>query len=187
MFGNYRYWLLVLAFVANNIFFWGWTSWLPTYLVRARHFSFQSSGWLTALTFAIEVVAVYLLGLFTDRLGRRAPLGALGYLLAAVGIYVGGVTAAFPLAMAFLIAGVCCQQACAGNVQALLHSFSGQRLMGRAAGVLNGVGNVGSFLAPALVGVMIGTSGDFSLVIIVLALDLAVAAAALALLIKAGY
>jgi sugar phosphate permease len=187
VFGNYRYWLLVLAFVANNIFFWGWSSWLPTYLVQARHFSFQSSGWLTALTFAIEVVAVYLIGLFTDRLGRRAPLGALGYLLAGVGIYLGGITENIPLAMTFLIAGVCCQQACAGNVQALLHSFSGQRLMGRAAGVLNGVGNVGSFLAPALVGVMIGTSGDFSVVITVLAVDLVVAAGALAFLIKDRY
>jgi ACS family glucarate transporter-like MFS transporter len=187
VFGNYRYWLLVLAFVANNIFFWGWSSWLPTYLVRERHLSFQSSGGLTALTFAIEVVAVYLLGLLTDRIGRRAPLGALGYLLAAVGIYVGGSTDNIPLAIAILIAGVCCQQACAGNVQALLHSFSGQRLMGRAAGVLNGVGNVGSFLAPALVGAMIGTSGDFSLVITALAVDLVVAAAALALLIKDRY
>lgn len=187
VFGNYRYWLLVVAFVANNIFFWGWSSWLPTYLTRARHFSFQSSGWLTALTFAIEVIAVYLLGMVTDRIGRRAPLGALGFLLAAVGIYVGGVTANVPLAIAILIVGVSCQQACAGNVQALLHSFSGKQLMGRAAGVLNGFGNVGSFLAPALVGVMIGTSGNFSLVITVLAADLAVAAVALALLIKARY
>ena len=187
VFGNHRYWLLVVAFVANNIFFWGWSSWLPTYLIRVRHFSFQSSGGLTALTFAIEVVAVYLLGMLTDRFGRRAPLGALGYLLAALGIYLGGITANIHLAMAILIAGVCCQQACAGNVQALLHSFSGKQLMGRAAGVLNGVGNVGSFLAPALFGVMIGTSGNFSMVITVLAADLFVAAACLALLIKSRY
>lgn len=187
VFRNYRYWLLVIAFVANNIFFWGWTSWLPTYLTQARHFSFQSSGALTALTFTIEVIAVYLLGLVTDRLGRRAPLGALGFLLAALGIYLGGITGSIPLAIAILIVAVSCQQACAGNVQALLHSFSGKRLMGRAAGVLNGFGNAGSFLAPALVGAMIGTSGNFSVVIVALAVDLLVAAVALSLLIKARY
>lgn len=187
VFSNYRYWLLVIAFVANNIFFWGWTSWLPTYLVRERHFSFQSSGWLTALTFGIEVIAVYLLGLLTDRIGRRAPLGALGYFLAGVSIYVVGVTANIPLAIGILIVGLSCQQACAGNVQALLHSFSGKQLMGRAAGVLNGFGNLGSFLAPAMVGAMIGTSGSFSVVISVLAADLLVAALALALLIRARY
>jgi sugar phosphate permease len=187
VFGNHRYWLLVLAFVANNIFFWGWSSWLPTYLIRARHFSFQSSGGLTALTFAIEVVAVFLLGLLTDRIGRRAPLGALGYFLATLGIYLGGTTSNVPVALALLIAGASCQQACAGNVQALLHSFSGRRLMGRAAGVLNGVGNIGSFLAPTVVGVMIGTNGNFTLVISFLSIDLLIAAVALALLIRSRY
>jgi MFS transporter, ACS family, glucarate transporter len=187
VFGNHRYWLLVVAFVANNIFFWGWSSWLPTYLIRARHFSFKASGGLTALTFAVEVVAVLLVGMLTDRIGRRAPLGALGFLLAAVGVYVGGKITDVGLAIAILIIGVSCQQACAGNVQALLHSFSGKQLMGRAAGVMNGIGNIASFVAPALVGVMIGTSGNFSVVIVFLSADLLVAAAAVALLIRSRY
>jgi sugar phosphate permease len=187
VFGNHRYWLLVVAFVANNIFFWGWSSWLPTYLEKARHFSFKASGGLTALTFAVEVVAVLLLGMLTDRIGRRAPLGALGFLLAALGVYIGGKTADVPLAIAILIIGVSCQQACAGNVQALLHSFSGKQLMGRAAGVMNGIGNVASFIAPAMVGVMIGKTGNFSVVIVFLAADLLVAAIALALLIRSRY
>ncbi|HEY1704429.1 MAG TPA: MFS transporter [Trebonia sp.] len=187
VFGNYRYWLLVIAFSANNIFFWGWSSWLPTYLMQARHFSFKSSGTLTAVTFAVEVIAVWLLGMLTDRIGRRAPLGALGFLIAAVGVYIGGVISNIPLAIAIMIVGVSCQQACAGNVQALLHSFSGRKMMGRSAGVLNGIGNVVSFLAPTLIGVMVGSSGNFSLAIIFLAGVLLVAAVALALMIPSKY
>jgi sugar phosphate permease len=187
VFGNYRYWLLVVAFVANNIFFWGWSSWLPTYLEKARHFSFKASGGLTALTFAVEVVAVLLVGILTDRIGRRAPIGALGFLLAALGVYIGGKTRDVGLAIAILIIGVSCQQACAGNVQALLHSFSGKQLMGRAAGVMNGIGNVASFAAPAMIGVMIGKTGNFSVVIVFLSADLLVAAIALALLIRSRY
>jgi MFS family permease len=187
VFGNYRYWLLVIAFSANNIFFWGWSSWLPTYLMEARHFSFKSSGTLTAVTFAVEVIAVWLLGMLTDRIGRRAPLGALGFLIAALGVYIGGVVSNIPLAIAIMIIGVSCQQACAGNVQALLHSFSGAKLMGRSAGVLNGIGNVVSFLAPTLIGVMVGSSGNFSLAIIFLAGVLLVAAVALALMIPSKY
>jgi MFS family permease len=187
VFGNYRYWLLVIAFSANNIFFWGWSSWLPTYLMEARHFSFKSSGTLTAVTFAVEVIAVWLLGMLTDRIGRRAPLGALGFLIAALGVYIGGVVSNIPLAIAIMIIGVSCQQACAGNVQALLHSFSGAKMMGRSAGVLNGIGNVVSFLAPTLIGVMVGSSGNFSLAIIFLAGVLLVAAVALALMIPSKY
>jgi MFS family permease len=187
VFGNYRYWLLVIAFSANNIFFWGWSSWLPTYLMEARHFSFKSSGTLTAVTFAVEVIAVWLLGMLTDRIGRRAPLGALGFLIAAVGVYIGGVVSNIPLAIAIMIVGVSCQQACAGNVQALLHSFSGRKMMGRSAGVLNGIGNVVSFLAPTLIGVMVGSSGNFSLAITFLAGTLLIAAVALALMIRSKY
>jgi ACS family glucarate transporter-like MFS transporter len=86
-----------------------------------------------------------------------------------------------------MIVGVSFQQACAGNVQALLHSFSGRNLMGRAAGVMNGIGNVVSFLAPTVIGVMIGTSGNFSLVIIFLSAVLLIAAIAHALLIRSRY
>lgn len=187
VFGNYRYWLLVIAFSANNIFFWGWSSWLPTYLIKARHFSFQSSGLLTAVTFGVEVIAVWLFGMLSDRIGRRAPLGAIGFLIAALGVYIGGSISNVPLAIAIMIVGVSFQQACAGNVQALLHSFSGKNLMGRAAGVMNGIGNVVSFLAPAVIGAMIGTSGNFSLVIIFLSAVLLIAAIAHALLIRSRY
>ncbi|HSZ43450.1 MAG TPA: MFS transporter [Trebonia sp.] len=187
VFGNYRYWLLVIAFSANNIFFWGWSSWLPTYLIKARHFSFQSSGLLTAVTFGVEVIAVWLIGMLSDRIGRRAPIGAIGFLLAALGVYVGGSLSDVPLAIAIMIVGVSFQQACAGNVQALLHSFSGRNLMGRSAGVMNGIGNVVSFLTPTVIGVMIGTSGNFSLVIVFLSAVLLVAAIAHVPLIKSRY
>jgi ACS family glucarate transporter-like MFS transporter len=59
--------------------------------------------------------------------------------------------------------------------------------MGRAAGVMNGIGNVASFLAPAMVGVMIGKTGNFSVVIVFLSAVLLVAAIALALLIRSRY
>jgi MFS transporter, ACS family, glucarate transporter len=126
---DYRYWLLVISYVANNIFFWGWAGWLPTYLMKARHFSFNSAGWVTALMFGIEIIAVILMGYWTDQMRRRAPLGALGYFLAALGVYVGGTVNNVPLGLALMVLGVSCQQAGAGNIQALLHSFSGKNFL----------------------------------------------------------
>ncbi|MCL6637814.1 MAG: hypothetical protein K6T26_07680, partial [Alicyclobacillus sp.] len=127
------------------------------------------------------------MGYLTDRMRRRAPLGALAYFLAAVGLYAGGMINSIPWAMTVLIAGVCCQQAGAGNIQALLHSFSGKRFMGRAAGVMNGVGNFVSFLTPALVGAMIGSSGNFATVMLFLSLVLLVASLAQFALMKWKY
>jgi MFS transporter, ACS family, glucarate transporter len=185
---DYRYWLLVISFVANNVFFWGWAGWLPTYLMQARHFSFNSAGWVTALMFGIEIIAVLLMGYWTDRIRRRATLGAIGFFLASLGVYAGGVIENIPLGLALMIFGVSCQQAGAGNIQALLHSFSSKQFMGRAAGIMNGCANTVSFFAPMVIGAMIGLkNGSFSTVISFLAVDLLVSAVALALLIRSKY
>jgi ACS family glucarate transporter-like MFS transporter len=176
---NYRYWLLVVAWIANNVFFWGWISWMPTYLMNARHFSFAASGVLTGVTYAIEVIAVFILGMLTDRFRRRGWTGAIGYLLAATGLYVGGLIPVASIGLPVMIAGLCCHQASSSNVQTLIHSFGRAEVMGRAAGILNAVGNFASAFSPALVGAMIGLHrASFSGVLLFEAIMLVVAALA---------
>lgn len=184
---DYRYWLLVLAFTLNNIFFWGWQSWMPTYLIQARHFSFAAAGGVTALMFALEVIAVVAMAAATDRIGRRAWWGALGFAAAAVGLFVGGHVPALGVGVAIMILGLCGQQASAGNTQSLIHSFSDARSMGKAAGILNAVANLASAFAPALIGAMIGLHSTFSGVLWFLSLVLLAAALSTALLAPSGY
>jgi sugar phosphate permease len=185
---NSRYWLLVLSYFFNNVFYWAWAAWLPSYMIAARHFSFHTVGWATAAVYSGEVAAVFIMGFWVDRLLRRALLGACGFFLCALGMAAGALTASPALAIAFMAVGLAGQQASSGNVHTLLQSFSGARLMGRASGVLNGVSNIAASFAPAAVGVLIGLNhGSFTTVILFLAVDLVLAGAVTAALIPAGY
>jgi MFS family permease len=184
---DYRYWLLILSFTCNNIFFWGWQSWMPTYLMSARHFSFRGAGWVTVLMFTLEIIAVFAMGMVTDRAGRRAWWGAAGFCGAALGLLVGGYIPVLGLSIAVLIAGLCCQQASAGNAQALVHSFSEQGSMGRAAGIFNGIANLAAAFSPVLVGTLIGLNSSFDGVLWFLTIVLLVAGAATAGLAPKGY
>ena len=55
---NYRFWLVVVAISSNSLFWWGWSTWLPTYLRTVRHFSFSNSGYLTFVIYGFAVVTI---------------------------------------------------------------------------------------------------------------------------------
>ena len=53
-FSSIRFWLVTIAIAANNIMYWGWSIWLPTYLRTARGFSFAVSGYLTFVIYRLR-------------------------------------------------------------------------------------------------------------------------------------
>ena len=73
--GNYRFWLVALAWGFNNIYYWGWTTWMPTYFQTVRHFSFKSAGYLYSLSFLFALMAIWIVSFWSDRIMRRAPFG----------------------------------------------------------------------------------------------------------------
>lgn len=41
---NYRFWLITIVWASNNIFHWGWSTWMPTHFQTYRHFSFNNAA-----------------------------------------------------------------------------------------------------------------------------------------------
>jgi sugar phosphate permease len=184
---NYRFWLATLAWGFCNIYFFGWITWMPTYLQTARHFSFTAAGGLYSLTFFFALLAVWLVGYFSDRTLRRAPLGAAAYAISGIAIFVGGVVIGNPYwALVVLIIAQCGDQAGFSMNHALLQSIVPEHSMGAAVGVAGGVSQLMGVASPTLIGFLVGLSG-FGAGIVFLAVSGLLSGIFLAFLIKEGY
>ena len=108
--GIYRFWLVTVAIGTNSIFYWGWSIWLPTYLRTSRGFSFQTSGYLTFVIFGFAVATILVIGRFSDRIFRRAPLAGIGWICAAALLVASALAPSPILSVVLSIAALCAQQ-----------------------------------------------------------------------------
>ncbi len=184
---NYRFWLVTVAWGFNNIFFFGWATWMPTYFQTVRHFSFQSAGYLYSLTFFFALVAILIVGYYSDRTMRRAPFGAGGWLIAGVLMWIGGTLIANAYwALVVLIIASACQNPAFTMSQGLLQSIIPEGSMGAASGVAGGVSMLMAVVAPSLLGFLLQISG-FGAVILFLALSSVIAGMLALFLAREGY
>ena len=185
--GNYRFWLITFAFGFNNVYNWGWSTWMPTYFRTARHFSFGAAGYLYSMSFMFALVAVVTVSYFSDRTMRRAPFGAVGWILASILMYIGGTVITNPYwALAFLVMALCCQHPAFFMIHTLLHSVVPEHSIGAASGVCAGVASLMSVISPAFIGFLLQISG-FGAVIAFLALSSFFAGLLFIPLVKQGY
>ena len=158
--GNYRYWIAVICWGFNNIYFWGWSTWMPTYFQTVRHFSFKSAGYIYSLSWVFMLGATLLIAWLSDRLMRRAPFGGLGYLIAGILIFVGvSVVANAYWAVVVLIIAGCFQGIGYSMLQALFHSIVPERSMAVALGIGGGVSQLMGVASPTVIGFLLGASG----------------------------
>jgi MFS family permease len=156
---TWPYWVLVAAWVVNNMGVFGLASWFPTYL-KAENVSGTTASDLIALAFALCIVVAPLVGLFMDRLHRKAIWSVAGFTLAAVILLVAKAVPSpgFQLAAVIIaIVGIEGFTTLAG--QGILHSMAPARRMGRANGVMSGVGNFVGAFGSLIMGALIGVGG----------------------------
>lgn len=184
---NYSFWLVTLAWGFNNIFFWGWSTWMPTYFQTVRHFSFKSAGYLYSLTFLFQLLAVFIIGYISDKTMRRAPFGAVGWIGGGVLLFIGGNIIQNPYtALAIMTLGVCFQQSAFLMSQTLLQCIIPEESMGSAVGISSGISQMMAIISPTLIGFIISVSG-FGVVIGFLASMAIMAGILVTFLVKEGY
>jgi sugar phosphate permease len=155
-----------LALFAFDIAYWGFTSWLPTYLVKARHFSMTEMGMAASVPFLAGTLGSVLGGWISDRwfaASRKTPIIAM-QLLSAVLLflsYQAQSTAVLVICQA--LAGFCLSFffSC---FWALPMTTISKDLMGVASGFINTAGQIAAFLSPIAVGYLVEISdGGFGL------------------------
>jgi len=168
VFTNSNLWLITAAWCGHGMFFYGWTTWMPTYFLKARHFKFSTAGYLYSLSFLFVLFAVFLVSYISDKIMRRAPFAAVGFMIGGILIYVGGNVIVNPYsALAVLIVALCCIQPCITMLQSLLHSVIPEHSIGVASGVAAAVSSGVAAIAPVMAGFLLQISG-FGAVIIYL-------------------
>jgi sugar phosphate permease len=138
---NYRFWVVVCNYMAFCFIWWGMMSWMPSYLKEARGFSWKAMGMLSALPYVISLITLWGFSHIADKIGRRAPFVAGGFLISAIFIYFGASAAdnmTSAILLSFGIGGVAITLSAA---HAILQSIVPGRSVGTATGVMNGVSN----------------------------------------------
>lgn len=160
--GDYKFWLLVIAFTCHLCVAFGLYTWLPSYLKSARGFSWAQMGWLSSLPFIAGIFGKIIAGWMCDRLGRCMPVVAVASALSGVTMYFGAIidnnyASASIIAVAIgFIAFVT-----PSSFTALQNLFSVKSL-GTVTGLMNGISQGLAALAPMVTGYFIGTSFGYT-------------------------
>ncbi len=172
-----------------NIGFLGFIIWLPSVLHQDTSLSQTAVGWLSALPFAAAMIAMQFLTRWSDRAGDRRTFAAWPILICGAALLVAALTytgnglvgnmALLTLAGAMLYGS-----------QPVLWSIPGdivpRHLAGAVSGIMNGIGVLGAFVGPFIVGYVRTQSNSFSMGLGVLGVCLVVAGTLIALIREAG-
>ena len=162
-------WLLVFADFCYGYNLWIYLTWLPTYLIQARHFTFKELGVVGALPLLGGVFGDLLGGKATDEIYRRtgnlnlarrgtvivAFIGALAFTIPAVFVS-NPITAVFLQTGAFFFLEV----AVAG-LWSVSMDLGGRTYCGTVSGLMNTGFGVAGVISPVLFGVMVDRLGSW--------------------------
>jgi MFS transporter, ACS family, D-galactonate transporter len=143
-------------------------TWLPLYLVRARHLSMSDTVEVAALYYAIDSAAALATGWTTDRcirrgwgvsLVRKSAMGV-GWITAASG-FLGCAWAGSESWFVWLIVTGVGVGVGNSGIWAITQTLAGAQAAGRWAALKNGFSNLAGVICPALTGFTVEWSGDF--------------------------
>ena len=165
-----QYFLLILI----QSFF---TTWLPIYLISARHFSLAGMGFAASLPWVALFVMVFVTGRLQDRTLRRTrskwaarvPFAITGFVVAAAFLIVASrvVNPALMIVCLMVSLGAVglTQVSIWSAVQDLAPTFTGS-----VTGWTNFFGNFAGALGPVFTAVLVGLSGSWATALLVMAL-----------------
>ncbi|MEW2548266.1 MFS transporter [Streptomyces sp. NPDC047002] len=141
------FWVSAGVWITNNIGVYGLASWFPTYLKDEQHLASGSASACIALAFALCIAAGPVVGLGMDRTGRKAVWTLGGFVTAALCLVVASTVTVLPVQLcAVIVAIIGIEGFTTLAAQGVLHNIAPARSMGRAAGLMIGIGNfVGAF------------------------------------------
>ncbi|WP_145571324.1 MFS transporter [Yersinia bercovieri] len=150
----------LMKLVALNFFYqtgdYGYTLWLPTILKNLTGGNMASVGILAILPFIATTAGIYAISTLSDRTGKRRLLIMISLFCFAAGL-VTSVIFRHNVLISYLALVVCgfFLKAATSPFWSIPGRIAAPEVAGGARGVINGLGNLGGFCGPYLVGVMI--------------------------------
>jgi MFS family permease len=162
-FSSGRVWLLCTVFFLNSIVNYGMFLWLPRLLRDVTGAEGFTLSLITAVPFVAALITMVVVGRHSDRTGERRRHVAGCAAITAVGLLLAVASQRHPwiLVLAFTIA-----QMGLRSLAAVFWAMPPQLLGGRsaAAGIalINSIGNLGGFVGPTIIGVLLDATGGYT-------------------------
>ena len=160
---------LCLQYFANTYGFFFFISWLPTYLEKSRGMANVELALFAGLPLLLSVVADITGGLTTDALSKRFGLrvgrcgvGAVAYLLAAVGMAAGTLVGQARLAGILIAVGGALSMFTLAPAWATAIHLGGKN-SGALSATMNTAGQIGGMLSPVVLAYIVDKWGNWSL------------------------
>jgi MFS transporter, ACS family, D-galactonate transporter len=158
---------ICLGFFCFDYFLYLLLTWLPDYLVQARHLTIMRAGVYSALPFITFTAGEASGGWIGDRLVQRGcdatrtrksiiTAAFLCGLLLIPAVLVENATVAIAL-----IVGACCAGLAMGNLIAMVQNCAPPGEIAAWAGLQNFAGNCGGILAPLITGILLARTGSY--------------------------
>jgi sugar phosphate permease len=154
-------WQMVFIWFLFDITFWGFTSWLPSYLMKVRGFSILQTGVAGSLPFLVGAVGTLVGGYISDRinLNKNKWVYIPNALVAALFLYLTYTVASAEMAVVYqTISAFFMFLAMAAFWGLVMHSIP-PHIMGACSGTVNFGGQVAGFISPFAMGYLIDRSG----------------------------
>ncbi len=158
---DYHFWLMVTYHFAVLATLSGLTTWLPKYLREARGFEVGRMVLFTSLPYLGSFLSSLIFGFLSDRIGRRAVLCTASLAGAAVSI---GLAALVPnpiISGLLMVWGMVMWGMGSPVYYAIMQRIIPAPIMATGIGIDNGLANLGSAMAPAVFGFLIGATGSY--------------------------
>ncbi|POB09859.1 MFS transporter [Sulfobacillus sp. hq2] len=156
-------WLVFLAYLFFNIAFWGFLGWMPSYLSLSRHINLAALGFDASIPYVAGFFGLIIIGWLGNKVfyRTRALLVAFSYLLSGFFLYmaysahsVNSSVIGLSVAAFFLFGGF-------GPIWAIPLDLIPDALRGTFTGFVNFGGQIGGFVAPIVVGIIVSTTHSF--------------------------
>ena len=162
-------WGAAIGLFAGNYSFYFILAWLPFHLVKARGFSVDSMAWTASWAYLLNALSALLMGWLTDRLirGGRSPnliykgvmaLYSVGGIACMAGVVLLPATGSVAALLVFeVMAGLS-----SPAIYAIPQIIAGPKAVGRWVGIQNAAGGMAGLVAPAVTGVLVDQTGQFT-------------------------
>lgn len=170
-------WQMALIWFFFDITFWGFTSWLPSYLINEKGLSLMNTGIFSALPYLVGTVAIVLGGYISDKMkGNRKWVFIPNALAGGLALYFMFQASSLTMVIVYQCLAAFFMFLAQGGFWALVVDSMPAEIMASGSATVNCFGSIAGFISPFLMGYLIDTSGSFNSSFILMIIALIIAA-----------
>ncbi|SFL51797.1 MFS transporter [Pelosinus propionicus] len=156
-------WQMVLIWFLFDITFWGFVSWLPSYLMKVRGFSLIKTGITGSIPFFVGTVGMLVGGYLSDRIkGQRKWMFIPNALIAGFFLYLTYSVASADMVILYQSVSAFFMFLAMSAFWGLVMDTIPPHIMGSSSGTVNFGGQVAGFISPFIMGYLIDANqGSF--------------------------